>query len=222
MLFPTNAANLIIRLLLKTTSGNPILSVAHNDVNLTISYNLQDSGAWVTPSLVDGTRGAYLANSWKEMGAGIYQWCPPNAAIVANTATLIRAVHSTNTPQYDTIEARLPSFGDGALAGPYTRLVTVTDSSTGNPIESAKVRLYRTGETETKLTNVDGEASFTTAAATFSYAVAANGYSSASGTIAISANGSTGIALTAVVAATPLAGPAARRSIPVSVVDRVT
>jgi hypothetical protein len=219
MLFPTNATNLIIRVLLKNDSDVAITGILHSNVSLSVGYNLQASGAWVSPSLVDGTLGVYLANSWKEIGAGIYQWCPPNAAIVANTATVIRAIYSTNKPLYDTIEARLPA---GSITGPFTRIITVNDVSTGNPIELAKVRLYRTGESETKETDVNGEASFTTEAATFSYAVVAPGYVAASGTIVISANGSTTIPLTAIAVVSPALGYVARRAIPVTVVDRVT
>jgi hypothetical protein len=92
--------------------------------------------------------------------------------------------------------ANAPSGGSG-LTGPFTRTITVTDAADDSPIEAAKVRLYRTGETETKPTEADGEISFTTEAATFSYAVTAVGYGGASGTIVISANGATTIELTA-------------------------
>ena len=66
--------------------------------------------------MVDGTLGVYLANSWKEIGAGVYQWCPPDAVIVANTSTIVRAVYGSNRAQHDTIEARLPVVdSDGAV-----------------------------------------------------------------------------------------------------------
>lgn len=96
-------------MLLKDSSDDPITGVAFDDASLSLSYNLQTVGTWVTPTLVDGTLGTYLANSWKEIGGGIYQWCPPNAVVVANTNTLVRAVYGANDPQYDTIEARLPA-----------------------------------------------------------------------------------------------------------------
>lgn len=109
MLFSTNSASLIQRVLLIDDAGDPITGVAFNSGSLAISYNLQTVGAWVTPVLVDGTLGTYLENSWKEIGGGVYQWCPPNAVVVANTNTLVRAVYGANDPQYDTIEARLPA-----------------------------------------------------------------------------------------------------------------
>lgn len=108
MLFAANSSSLIQRVLLSDSNGDPITGVGFDDADLSLSYNLQTVGSWVTPTLVDGTLGAYLENSWKEIGAGVYQWCPPNAVVVANTNTLVRAVYAANDPQYDTIEARLP------------------------------------------------------------------------------------------------------------------
>lgn len=109
MLFAANSTSLIQRVLLTDDNGDPITGVAFDSGSLALSYNLQAVGAWVTPTLVDGTLGVYLANSWKEIGGGIYQWCPPNAVVAANTSTLVRAVYGANDPQYDTIEARLPA-----------------------------------------------------------------------------------------------------------------
>lgn len=109
MLFAANSTSLIQRVLLKDSNDDPITAVAFDDADLEISYNLQTAGTWVTPELVDGTLGTYLANSWTEIGGGVYQWCPPNSVVAANTSTLIRAVYGANDPQYDTIEARLPA-----------------------------------------------------------------------------------------------------------------
>lgn len=89
------------------------------------------------------------------------------------------------------------------LSGPYTRTITVTDADTSGAIQSAKVRLYRTGETGTQLTNASGVTAFTTVAATWSYAVTATGYTGVTGTIAINADGATGITLTASAVASP-------------------
>jgi len=85
-----------------------------------------------------------------------------------------------------------------ALTGPYTRTITVTDADTAQPIEGAKVRLYRTGETGTVATDDDGVAAFTVEAATWSYAVTASGYTGVSGSVVVSANGNTNVQITAV------------------------
>jgi hypothetical protein len=86
--------------------------------------------------------------------------------------------------------------GGAGLTGPYTRTITVTDADTDEPIEAAKVRLYRTGETGTEATDEDGIALFTVEAATWSYGVTASGYTGVSGSVVVSANGDTPIALT--------------------------
>lgn len=113
------------------------------------------------------------------------------------TSASITALRGADNDTLKTLSDQIDGIDGGAgLTGPYTRTITITDSADDAPIESAKVRLYRTGETETKATDADGETSFTTEAATFSYAVTANGYGGASGTIVINANGATTIELT--------------------------
>lgn len=114
------------------------------------------------------------------------------------TSASITALRGADNDTLKTLSDQIDGIDGGAgLTGPYTRTITVTDADTDATIENAKVRLYRTGETETKPTNASGVTSFTTEAATFSYAVTANGYGGASGTITISANGATTIELTA-------------------------
>jgi hypothetical protein len=96
--------------------------------------------------------------------------------------------------------------GGGGLTGPYTRTITVTDADTDEPIEGAKVRLYRTGETGTLATDVNGVASFTVEAATWLYAIAASGYAGVSGSVVVSANGNTDVQMEAV-SITPPSNP---------------
>lgn len=124
---------------------------------------------------------------------------------LADLAAMITG-SGTADAKFDAVALSLAP-GGGALTGPFTRTITVTDAADDSPIEAANVRLYRTGETETKPTDADGEASFTTEAATFSYAVTANGYGGVSGTIVISADGATTIELTAT-SVTPPTDPA--------------
>jgi len=81
------------------------------------------------------------------------------------------------------------------LTGPYTRTITVIDDDTDDEIEGALVRLSRTGETETKATDTDGEVEFTTGAYTFTLAVTAAGYTGSSQSLVISATGSTTVRL---------------------------
>lgn len=83
-----------------------------------------------------------------------------------------------------------------SLTGPYTRTIVITDADTGDGIEGAQVRLYRAGESQSKRTVDGNEVEFTVAAATWSYAVTANGYTGQSGTITVSGDGETPIELT--------------------------
>jgi len=100
--------------------------------------------------------------------------------------------------------ARVDSESGGVtLTGPNDLTVTVTDSDTSDPIEAAIVRLYRSGETGSQATDDDGVTVFGLAAATWSYAVSAAGYSSKTGTIVVSSDGALAVELDAIVVATP-------------------
>ena len=103
----TNETSLITHVRLEDDAGDPITGVAYNDGSLAVSYSLLSAGTWTTPTLVDGTLGTYLANSWKEIGGGLYQWCPPDAVVVANKATTVRVTYGANASQYDVLNARL-------------------------------------------------------------------------------------------------------------------
>ena len=96
--------------------------------------------------------------------------------------------------------------GGGGLTGPFARTITVTDADTDEPIEGAKVRLYRTGHTGTEPTDADGVASFTVEAATWSYAITASGYTGVSGTVVVGANGNTDVQMEAM-SITPPSNP---------------
>lgn len=125
-------------------------------------------------------------------------YAPATAAALAAMRGADNDTLKTLSDQIDGIEG-----GGSSLTGPYTRTVTVTDADTTLPIQNAKVRLYRTGETGTEPTNVSGVASFTVEAATWSYAITANGYTGVSGTIVVSANGNTPVQMTATAVTPP-------------------
>jgi hypothetical protein len=88
--------------------------------------------------------------------------------------------------------------GGSGLTGPYTRTITVTDADTTAPIEGAYVRFYKTGSSETKRTNASGVVTFTTEAATWTYAIIATGYAGATANVVVSADGSTDVGLDAI------------------------
>jgi len=114
------------------------------------------------------------------------------------TAAALTAMRGADNDTLKTLSEQIDGIDGGAsLTGPFTRTVTVTDASTSGAIENAKVRLFRTGETGSLQTNLGGVASFTVEAATWSYAITANGYTGTSGTIVVSANGDTAVQLMA-------------------------
>jgi hypothetical protein len=103
----TNETNLKLKIELLDDAGSPITGVAFSDSNLTVSYLLETGTSYIPTVLFAGTAGTYLSDSWVEIGDGIYQYCLPNAAIVANTATLLKVRYSPNRAQYDTVEATI-------------------------------------------------------------------------------------------------------------------
>lgn len=140
-------------------------------------------------------------------------WLGALAGKTADTATRSEIAATTAGAGYnettDSLQAISDSSGGGggsSLTGPYTRTITIEDAADDSPVENATVRLYRTGETETQLSDADGETEFTVEAATWSYAVTASGYAGATGTIVVSDNGATTIQLTAT-AITPPVNP---------------
>lgn len=152
-----------------------------------------DGAVTVTPTLIS---------------TGIYEyaWTIPSGYAQTDSVIVVATATINGTPDplvvfnsdvaASVITSDVSGGGGTSLTGPYTRTITVTDSSSSDPIENAKVRLYRTGETGSDLTDASGVVTFTTEAATWSYAVTANGYAGATGTIVISADGSTSVTLT--------------------------
>lgn len=133
--FQTNASNLILRVRLKNDANVRITGIAFNDPDLAVSYSLESNSVWVTPSLVAGTLGTYIANSWVEIGNGLYQYCPPNAAIVANTCSLIRVVYGANEAEECAINARLPVAVGSAAFTPVVVARVPIGSAVGWPQE---------------------------------------------------------------------------------------
>lgn len=176
----SNATSLIRTVRLVDDAGDPITAVAYNDASLEVAVRAQSAATWTVLTLVDGTLGSYLANSWKADpdGDGLHQLCLPNSVVVAGTATNIRVTYGANPPQYDTVEAVLinPASINVMVTGDHTITVTVLDASTSEPIENARVRIYRTGADGTSETGADGVAVLGRDSATWTVVVSASGY----------------------------------------------
>ena len=88
--------------------------------------------------------------------------------------------------------------GAGILTGPYSVPITVVDDATGLAIEGARVRMYRTGYTQTQPTDVTGGCTFNVGGFTWSIIVIANGYEGGAGVIVVPGELTKEIRLTAV------------------------
>ena len=102
-------------------------------------------------------------------------------AISTNLSAMLARINSNwgtgagdYTPQTESLEAIASSIQDIDI-GIHNVVITVTDEDS-NPIEGAKVRFYRSGETETKITDVLGVVSFVVDPGTWSVSIKAVGY----------------------------------------------
>jgi hypothetical protein len=134
MLVPSNTANLILSVHLIDDDGLPITGKAYNTAGLVVSYREDSASAYTTVTLVDGTLGTYIANSWKEIGLGEYQFCLPNSAIVDGRETKLKIAVDSNLPLFDSIQARLP-VGSGSG----DKLVAFNLSSDASAVAGARI-----------------------------------------------------------------------------------
>lgn len=134
MLVPANSNNLILSVHLVDDNGDPITGKAYNTAGLAVSLRGESEASYSAVTLVDGTLGTYVANSWKEVGLGEYQFCPANAAIVPGRETKIKIVVDSNAPLFDSVQARLP-IGSGSG----DRQITFAISSGASAVAGARV-----------------------------------------------------------------------------------
>jgi hypothetical protein len=104
--------------------------------------------------------------------------------------------------------------------GEFTVTITVTDGT--NPLQNALVRIIDGGTTYSAITNVSGEAEFQLDAASYVVAIDKSGYRYAGTTLVVDADETASYAMTLNTLVIPSLGQVARRSIPVTVVDRVS
>ena len=103
MIADRTANNIILKVELRDDAGQPITGVLFSDVNLTLELWANESTAWGLRTLVDGTLGTYLSDSWKEIGEGLYEYGFPNSFIQPGQRVDLRLKYSTNAPQFDSI-----------------------------------------------------------------------------------------------------------------------
>lgn len=114
--------------------------------------------------------------------------------------------------------ANAPTGGSGS--GARTVTITVNDGTT--VLENALVRITEGANTFYKLTNSSGVAVLNVDDATYTVAITKAGYSYSGTSLVVNGDEAETYSMTAISISNPTAGKVARRSIPVTVVDRVT
>lgn len=130
----------------------------------------------------------------------------------ANLDTQLSGIDSGlgNVPSTTEISDRIERVGGPldlletlALTGPNTVTVTVTDSVSLGAIQSAKVKVFRTGETESKLTNASGVTTHGLTSNTFVFTTNARGYASDVQTVVVTGDQSVDVSMTPVTISDP-------------------
>jgi len=116
--------------------------------------------------------------------------------------------------------ANAPTGGSGSGTGARTVTITVNDGTT--VLENALVRITEGSNTFYKLTNSSGVAVLNVDDATYTVAITKAGYSYSGTSLVVNGDEAETYSMTAISISNPTAGRVARRSIPVTVVDRVT
>ena len=138
-------------------------------------------------------------------GTGVNTVLGAFKALLSKAASVPSDIGGTFDAATDSTEAVREAIdgidvGSG-LTGPYTVTITVSDGTDG--IEGATVRMYRSGATQTKTANADGEVEFTVTANTWSVAIVANGFVGQTNSLTVSADASQSYTLTAATVTTP-------------------
>lgn len=125
-------SDLIVQLVLRGADGAPLLGAAKEDVAITL---VLASGSTVTPTLVDGTLATYVANSWIEVGLGVYQFCPPNETLLPGTRNTIQLIY-LGRYYYDQLDMVLQACcGSGSSSDSASCDGSTTPAEGAEPIE---------------------------------------------------------------------------------------
>lgn len=127
----------------------------------------------------------------------------------ANTTDSLEAIRDRGDAAWTT-----GAGGGGTVTGANTLTITVTDADTSDPIENARVRIYRTGEDGTDTTDASGEVVIGRDSATWEVTVAATGYETLATTLVVSGDDAVSYELTSIVV-TPQDAPLCAVTIPI-------
>ncbi len=168
---------------------------------------------YVTATIA-GTAG-YLAKVWSSTEIGASELDSDAQAMV----TAFNAMRSGNVFTAPAL-ANAPTGGSSSGTGARTVTITVNDGTT--VLENALVRITEGSSTFYKLTNSSGVAVLNVDDATYTVAITKAGYSYSGTSLVVNGDEAETYSMTAISISNPTAGKVARRSIPVTVVDRVT
>lgn len=125
-----DATDLLLWVELVDENNDYISNVAYDNSDLVFKKLSVGDSSFQTVTLVEGTVGTYLENSWVEISGGLYQFCPPNSWIVENQATLVQVEYPGVRDQRDLIEATAGgSSGDTIITNPIDTSATIFDST---------------------------------------------------------------------------------------------
>ena len=106
----------------------------------------------------------------------------------------------------DTAIGMLPAESLPAqLSGPHSVTISVLDDQS-NPVADAKVRLFRSGESETRLTDMAGQVAFAAGTGTWQVAISAQGHQNLLASVSVAGDLSQAFTLLPIAVSTP-AGP---------------
>lgn len=146
----------------------------------------------------------------------------PTAALDSDAQAMVTAFNAMRSGNVFTAPAlaNAPTGGSGAGSGARTVTITVNDGTT--VLENAIVRMTEGANTFTALTNSSGVAVFNLDDATYTVGITKPGYTYSGTSLVVNGTETATYSMTAISISNPTAGKVARRSIPVTVVDRVT
>lgn len=126
-----DATSVILWAELVDEQNDPLSGITYDDSDLSV-YKLQPGDtALQAVTLVEGTVGTYLENSWIEIGDGLYQFCPPDSWVVENQSTLVEFSYPGIREQRDLIEATAGgTTASSSSSSSIDTSATIFDSST--------------------------------------------------------------------------------------------
>lgn len=102
---PTSINNLQLVVRVADDAGDVITGITFDDADLTLEAMVPGA---ITPAeiiLVEGTLDTFLANSWKEIERGYYQFCPSNDLIIPGGVTIFLLTYASNKTQEGVVNA---------------------------------------------------------------------------------------------------------------------